>query len=634
MRLVRHSIPSFAVAIACLFAVGTGNQVVGQTAQDAPATDKAASLERVSKAIEYLASDELEGRGPNTKGLEVAGDYLVDEYKDIGLKPLPDGTFKQSFSIPMGRSFSEDTCKLVLSGSGENVELELDKDFSPKIGRRSTNASGEIVFVGYGVNSEEHNYNEYKDVDVTDKWVIVIRKEPQQKNEDSVFNGADISEHSYTRTKIQAAREAGAAGILFVNDSITADETDDQLNDDRAEFTRGTGSLPFAHVTRKVVNELLEKSPIVAPDGTKLTNLNDIEKRIDEKLEPLSAAIDGWSADYVAEVKTKMVEIFNVVGMLEGKGPNKDEIVVVGGHYDHLGYGGYGSMAPGRNEIHNGADDNATGTIAIVELARRYAARGKAPNRTYVFVCFSGEERGLHGSQYYVNNPPWELERTVAMINFDMIGYLRNNNGEMAGPDDTGNLDLIHGGSSDAFDAIFGKAAGETNLSLNIGRRPQRNSDHFPFYQKNIPDVFIHTGLTRVLHTPDDDYNLLNMDGCLRVIDFTEKVMDGLDALEQRPQFVELGRGGTQTRLRSSIGVQLDFEAEAGPTVTKVTEGGAAAKAGIKVNDVLVYFNSSKVTSRTSVYNLLRTNDPGTKVEVKLKRDGEMKTIELELGDR
>ncbi len=601
-----------------LFVVST--HVSGQS----PVLTPAESLKRTSDIVKYLASDELEGRGVETKGLEIAGEFIEDEFKSFGLKPLPDGTYRQYFELDLGSpSLVEDTCKLVLKNASDTIALELDKNFAPQVGRRSTTATGGLVFVGYGINSEELNYNEYRDVDVTDKFVIIIRKEPQQNNPNSVFNGADNSEYAFVQYKVDAAREAGAAGIIFVNDSVTAPTADDDLIEaDRSRFNVRGRALPFAHVSRNVIDQLLEKSPIVLADGTKLTQLNDVEARIDATLEPLSTELKDWEVDYVADVQNTQIKIFNVVGLLEGVGPNKDEIIVIGGHYDHLGYGGYGSMAPGRNEIHYGADDNATGTAAVIELARRFASRDSKPNRSMVFVAFSGEERGLHGSRFYTENPPWPIEKTVSMINFDMIGYLRNNN-----------LTLIHGKSGDVYEQLFENAAKDSGLVLQVGESAQPNSDHYPFYTKQVPDVFIHTGITRVLHTPEDNFESLDMDGAMRVIDFTERFMDGIDALEKAPQFVELGGRGRQ-RTRSSLGAQIDFEADAGPTVQEVVEGSAAEKAGFKPGDVLVYFDSTKVTSRNVVFDLLRNNDPGTKVEVKLNRNGEILALQLELGER
>jgi len=578
---------------------------------------RAAALERVSQAVEYLASDELEGRGVNTAGLDTAGNYLVNEFKEIGLQPMPGGSYKQPFEIPMGL-LNEDTANLTLNFGDESFELKLDEDYAPQMTGDKSSGEGDVVFVGYGINSDEHNYNEYRDVDVDGKFVVIIRNEPQADDQDSVFNGDSASPHARISTKAQAARDAGAIGVLFVNDRHNAEEDGYELDDNRRRFNVGRQPLPFVHVTREWVNRMLAESPLTVADGSQLKELDAVEAYIDANLEPISGPLNGWSVAYSAEPETG--NIFNVVGVLEGTGPHADEVIVIGGHYDHLGYGGYGSMAPDRvNEIHNGADDNATGTVAVVELARRFASNSQKPGRTMVFVCFSGEERGLHGSQFYVDNPPFPLEKTVAMINFDMIGYLRDEN-----------LSLLCGQSGDVFEEICNEAGSGMELNLNVGASAAPNSDHWPFYSKKIPAMFVHTGITRVLHTPDDKYELLNMEGALRCIDFTERVLDQLQSLDEAPNFVELGRRAR--RLQSSMGAQIDFTAEAGPTVLQVTEGKAAEQAGLQKGDVLVYLDDAKV-SRTSVMQMLR-KEPGTKVEVKLKRDGEMKTVEMELSDR
>ncbi|HMO13835.1 MAG TPA: M28 family peptidase [Pirellulaceae bacterium] len=609
----------FRLVFPCCLVAFCSVQLIGQS----PVLTPEQAHQRTSDIVKYLASDELQGRGVETKGLEIAGEFVENEFKSFGLQAMPDGSYRQYFDLDIGSpALNEDTCNLTFERAGQVIELELDKDFAPQIGRRSTSATGGLVFVGYGIKADEFNYDEYRNIDVNGKFLIVIRKEPQQNDANSVFNGTDNSDYAFVQYKVDTAREAGAVGILFVNDAVTAPtDAEDKVEADRNRFNVRGRPIPFAHVTRSSINRLLEKTPVVAADGTRLINLSEIEARIDASLEPLSAELGGWNVNYQANVENKVCNIFNVVGLLPGSGPNKDEYMVIGGHYDHLGYGGYGSMAPGRTEIHPGADDNATGTAAVIELARRFAALDKV-NRSMIFVAFTGEERGLHGSRHYVDNPPWPLEKTVYMINFDMIGYLRNKR-----------LDLIHGESGTGMAALFRKSAAGLDLDLAIGNSAQPNSDHYSFYAKKIPDVFIHTGITRVLHTPEDTFEALDMYGAMKVIDFTENLIRNLDELETAPEFVDLS-GQRRQRTQSSLGAQIDFEADGGPTVQSIVADSAAEKAGLQRGDILIYFNTTKVTGRSVVVDLLRDNPPGTKIEVKVNRNGEVVVLNLELGGR
>ena len=438
-------------------------------------------LKRVTYDIKYLASDELGGRKPGTDGIEKAAKYIEDIYKEIGLKPLDDGSYRQKFDVRLGMKVDTDATALKFLNPDEDesvMKLELGKDYMPQASRRGFDLDAELVFVGYGINAEEdYNYNDYRDVDVDGKIVVLIRREPQLEDEDSVFEGSRVSRYSYIQTKTRAAREAGAVGIVMVNDGVNA--TDDE-RDTLEDSSRFRATLPLIQIKRRVFNELLKQVPLRNAEGKKFKDLSAIEKHIDETLSPVSQPFGKWKAISGSVAKENKAETSNIVGIIEGEGPNAEETIVIGGHYDHLGMGGNGSRSPKR-EVHNGADDNATGTAAVIELARRFAARDAKPARRLVFVCFTAEEMGLLGAYHYTSEPLFPLDGTAAMVNFDMIGWLR---------DDT--VTIFNATSAPEFDTLLDRANEKTGLEINKSAG-FGGSDHLPFFQKKIPVMFVHT---------------------------------------------------------------------------------------------------------------------------------------------
>ena len=590
-------------------------------AQDSETTADA-DLKRVTEYIKYLASDELGGRKPGTEGIEKAAKFIEDEYKKYGLKPLKDGTYRQNLEVrlPGGRELNLEKTALILNGpESAKLELDLNKEFVPMVSGRGTFNldDAKLAFVGYGISAPKLNYDEYRGVDVEDKIVVLIRREPQQKNPDSVFDGDEISEHSYIATKVAAARAAGAAGIIMVNDSVTAPTDEDDKLEENSRFN---ARLPFVQIRRATFNKILGEAPLWKPNGKKFESLSEIEKHIDESLSPVSQSMNGWKCMLSSATRQKVTETANIVGIIEGEGPLADETIVIGGHYDHLGRGGQGSRRPGNTDIHNGADDNATGTAAVMELARRFAKRDKKPARRMVFICFTAEEMGLLGAQHYVKEPLFDLEKTTVMVNFDMIGWLREDK-----------LTVYNATSAKEFEEILDEAnEGMGDAKLNIIKGAGfAGSDHLPFFQKQIPVMFLHTGLTSTYHTPEDDFETIDCAGALKVIDYSEKLLDELDGAEGKLTFQ--GSGRTRRRpTRVRLGVLLDDDNEKGVEITNVVEDSLAEKAGLEVGDVILSVGGEATQLRRELVGQLRAND-GKKVTIKFLRGEDEKEVEVEL---
>lgn len=585
-------------------------------------------VERVKADIKYLSSDELEGRGVETAGIELAASRILADFEKYGLKPgMPDGTYRQPFDIVVGQVQVAKETKLQITVDGATTELNVGKDFQPLQRGGSGTAESELVFVGYGITSEEDKYDDYANIDVEGKVVVILRREPQQGTVDGAFRGTETSNHSYIDTKLKLAIERKAAGIVFVNDPFSSPSADrDELTTPGGFGTVGAG-IPFAHVKQSAVNALLKAAPLtVTSDGkeVQLSSLSEIGSHIDKTLTPISQSFANTKASLVTKFESQSIKAYNLIGVIEGEGELADETIIVGGHYDHIGLGGIGSRARNRRgEIHNGADDNATGTAAVLEIARRVAS-GPKPKRRIVFICFSGEERGLLGSKYYVTAPAFPLDKTVAMLNFDMIGTLRNNLVEVNGV-----------GTAKEFAAIVDAVDEESPLNTKRIDTPFAGSDHLPFFQNQIPVMFCFTGITPRYHTPDDDFETINVEGVVSVIDFTEGMLRRIDDLPEPPQFNELRRGSRRRRQIPFLGIVPNIgidDEEAGIPLQSVRPDSPAQKGGLQTGDALLKVDDKDLNNFADLITVLQSKKPKDVLAFSVKRGEETVEVKVTLG--
>jgi len=387
--------------------------------------------------------------------------------------------------------------------------------------------------------------------------------------------------------------------------------------------------LPFTMLTRDFADKIL------ATAGE--PNLAELEKQIDGDLKPRSRLLEGVLLSAKLTIDRPSVETRNVIGVLEGSGPLAEQTIIIGGHYDHLGRGGLlsGSLAFLSSDIHNGADDNASGTAMVMEIARRLGSRPDRLPRRVVFMAFSGEERGLLGSQYYVEHPLYPLASTVMMVNFDMVGRL---NGKSE-------LTMIGTGTSPGIDAlvdVLGKSAGMTIKKVSGMTDGFGGSDHESFYVKNIPVLFAFTGLHSDYHRPSDDSDRINYNGMARIADYLELIVLDLVRRPERPAFTRIvapGRNGRQSQSASTgmsvtLGVMPDYadEAKAGLKISGVRDGGPAAKAGLKGNDSIIRIGGKPIATIYDYMESMKGYKPGDKVEVVVRRDGAEVTLQVNLG--
>lgn len=573
------------------------------------------SVERIGDDIRYLASDELEGRGPQTEGLELAAKHIENVYRDVGLVGLgEDGSYRQSFEIPLDVEIDEEATRLIFKTASGTISLEADEDYQPLAAGGSGEINAEVVFVGYGIDAPDLDYSDYEGIDVEGKVVVMIRREPQQDDESSVFDGKRTSMHSFIRTKLDAGKKAKVAGIVMVNDPHSTHEKEDELTRPTGFGSQGVG-IPFFHMTKQRLNELLALQPVVAGEK-KLRTVKEIADHIDSDLKPISQPL-SFTAELGAKFVAVNADVSNIIGILEGEGPVAEETIIVGAHYDHLGMGPFGSRRPDVRAVHNGADDNATGTAAVMELARRLSQTKL--KRRVVFIGFTAEERGILGSNYYLENPVIPLDKTVAMINFDMIGMY-------------GKQGITLGGANTAreFPDLLARASegGEFNLkqTQNVG-----GSDHAGFYRKDIPIMFFHTGLTDLYHTPEDDFETIDVEGAAKTIDLAEQVIREIAELSEKPTFTRVvarRRGGMVY-----LGITLEFdESIKGVGIQQVAPESPASKAGMEPGDVIIKIADSDVESPQDLPGILRQRKPGDKVKVTVKRGDKEVVLEVTLS--
>lgn len=599
--------------------VGTVTALIVVASGTLWAAENAVSEARMRKDIFFLASDECEGRGVTTKGINLAADYIAAEFKKAGLKPAgPDGSYFQPFTIS-GTSERGSPNTLVLTGPlGQQITLKAGEHFEPLAFSHSGRIDGApLVFAGYGVTAKDPAYDDFQGLDVAGKVVVVLRKTPRPDSKETPFAGADHETVQSLDHKMLNAEKHHAAGVILVNDAVTV-RAADKLIPFQYLARAGGYALPAVNLRRSVLDTILQSSL-----GTTLA---DLEQEIDRTLKPHSHALPGWSAGLEVNVKRNDITAKNVVGVLEGDGPHAQETVVIGAHYDHLGWGELGSLKPGVKAIHHGADDNASGTTTLMELARRLA---QVPHRgrRLVFIAFSGEERGLLGSAYYCKHPLFPLADTAAMVNLDMVGRLRSD--KETGKD---KLQIEGVGTAKNFGALIDYLNKDFDFKLQKSPGGFGPSDHASFYAHSIPVLFFFTGDHSDYHRPSDTADKINVAGMRRVADMAQELVVRLANAPERPEYVKV-RSPMRTGIAGPGGPRLGFmpgygdDEGDGVLVQSVMENSPAAKAGIKEGDRIVTIGGKPVKSLTGYMTLMRQYKKGDTIEVGVSRGGKTITV-------
>jgi len=439
--------------------------------------------------VYYLASDEMRGRNTPSPELDSCAAYIAQEFASYQLKPIGENqSYFQNFNTLRARLSEPNT--LTLTTTNGDTSYKIKNDFVPLHLTANRKVSAPIVFAGYGITAPEYNYDDYSTIDAKGKIVLVFTNEPQQKDSSSVFNGTKKTDYSKLLVKVENAIDHGAVGLLLVT---TPDRRFRRPPNHWPSLMRNApeDAVPLT------LEEKAEKRIVCIQIGKKLADnlmegtgqsFKDVYQKIDATLKPQSFEIPGKTITMQTTLDAERFPTQNVVGFLEGDDPElKHEIIIIGAHYDHVGVA--------NDSVYNGADDNASGTAGVMEIAEAFTHSKIKPKRSILFITFAGEEKGLFGSRFYTDNPILPIKKTVAMLNMDMIS--RNDTNEVAiiGAPTSSDLKKIN---EDANNQIGMKLAYDMESFF-------LNSDHYPFYKKNIPVLFYNSKMTPDLHKPSDD---------------------------------------------------------------------------------------------------------------------------------
>jgi hypothetical protein len=473
------------------------------------------SPEQYLAHIKYLASPELKGRASGSPELDEAARYIACQFQRFGLQPVWNATYYQPFSVTI-RAHLGPRNHIAYSDGRQHVVLKVGKDFLPFNFSGNGDVTRPLVFAGYGITAPEYRYDDYAGVDVKDKVVLVLRHEPQEFDDRSPFAGRIYTTHSQLLTKALNAEAHGARAVVFVNDMSNHRGEPDELE----QFSDAVGpagvGIPFVAVKAEIAERW------VAAAGK---NLDTLCAAIDQSLHSQSFALPGSIRLHITtdiERETKFIP--NVVGFIPGLA---SEYLIIGAHYDHIGLGYQFSMAPElAGTVHPGADDNASGTAGVIELARWFSNQPKLL-RGIVFVAFAGEEVGLLGSSYYVSHPPLPLRDATVMINLDMIGRIRERKVFVG---DTG--------TSPEFKSIIEDLNRKYMFNLDFSDTDgYGSSDHFSFVPKNIPVLFFFSGLHSDYHRPADTWEKITPRETARLLELIGEVSYRLASVPLRPSF-------------------------------------------------------------------------------------------------
>jgi len=591
------------------------------------AADERISEDRYLAHLKVLAADGLQGRGNGTPGLELAAEYIAEQYRLAGLKPAgTDGSWFQPFEIVTGLEVGPGNRLTVRTGGSANT-LELGRSYYPiSVPSADRKDAGDavalpLVFAGYGITAPEIGYDDYTGLDVRGKAVVVLTHEPQEQDDSSRFDGRALTRHARIVQKALVARQQGARVMLLVLDpSHAADEGSYEgwLRDPQAEDY----GVPIFRVERSAVHEAL--------DGA--IDLDAVASAIDGDLRPRSRPLDGVRLSTIERFSRVRRTVRNVVGLLEGSHRRlSQEAVVIGAHYDHLGLGGRHSMAADAiGEVHNGADDNASGTAALLEIARAAASRRESFRRTLIFAAFAGEELGLLGSAHYVEHAPVPMERTIAMINLDMVGRPRGR--------------IVLSGLETAPSLRDDVAAASRGRGIEVraaGRGAAvASSDDANFRARRVPALAFFSGFHGDYHRPTDDWDKIDVQGAAEVARVALALAERISRRSTRPAFVPqsapvspgTSSGGGYGPYFGSV---PDFtESDAGVRFSAIRPGSPAAQAGLRRGDVLVRFDGEAIITLHDFTFALRSRQPGDVIPVVVLRQGREVKADVKLGVR
>ncbi|HUX56100.1 MAG TPA: M20/M25/M40 family metallo-hydrolase [Bacteroidales bacterium] len=557
--------------------------------------------------IKYLSSDSLRGRMTGSAGDSLAAVYIRDELVSYSLSPLTGDGF-QRFEV----------ARRVVAGKDNTLSINEndyapDKDFVPFAFSSNTGLESEVIFAGYGfnINNDSLKWNDYKGLDIKGKWVMILRADPETDNNRSPF-----IPFSGDRDKALLAKDMGAAGVLMVSGpAFDPLDTFESLN--AGDFSV---DIPVFRIKNEVADIILSKSKIT---------IATLEKNLNETRRPNSFST-SVTLNGKAEIVRENANTRNVVMILPGEDELlKDEYIIIGAHFDHLGMGGPGSSSRAVDTIgvHHGADDNASGVAMMLELAEKFARTKGSHKRSIICIAFSGEELGLLGSKYFAENPGIDLTKVNAMINLDMVGRLQ----------ETNILQISGVGTAEGFKDIVYSTSDTTLIKLTLSDEGYGPSDHSSFYGKNIPVLFYTTGAHLDYHTPFDTYDKINYEGMVNISLPIYSIISILASATDKLQFRESGpkaeTGRYMRRKGVTLGIMPDFAGNIknGLRADFVTPGKPAALGGMKKGDIITSINGKTVNNIQDYMFRMGQLKHGETISVEVKRNDKNEVLLIQL---
>jgi hypothetical protein len=586
-----------------------------------PSWTSGLSAKEYFKHVSFLASDDLKGRGNGTPELQRASEYIANQFRALGLKPAGDkGTFFENFQITTGTAYGPHNALTI-----DNRKLAIDADFEPLSISLPAQIDGPIVFAGYGITAPDLQWDDYAGLDVKGKIVLVLRHEPQEMDANSRFDGKNMTSHATYMNKAINARQHGAKAILFITDPNNHPEDKDTMSAAMRDIGADDSGIAALRITRASVTPVFEKA------GRSISN---VQQDMDNNFKPQSFDLKS-SVHLVMDISRIRKTVHNVMASLPGTDSQlRNEWVVIGAHYDHLGLGDEHSLAPSQiGQIHHGADDNASGTAGVLEFARLASLNKQAFKRSILFMTFAGEEDGLLGSNYFVNHPTVPLTSIVGMINMDMIGRVTNNR-----------LDVLGVGTSPEFKSWIEEFNKTVGLQLNFSASGHDGSDHISFDGKHIPILFFFSGLHSDYHRPSDTADKINSEGAVSVLALVAMSAERLANTAARPLYTAVveerpANAGITSSSSSGYGPYFgsvpDFRDDIkGVLFADVRADSPAGKAGLKAGDTLVEFGGQTITNLYDFTYALGNKKVGDVVTVVVQRNGQPLKVTVTLEER
>jgi len=584
------------------FIIALGGLLV-QTKKTGPSSE--ITNNEIMGHIRYLSHENRSGRHPGTRGSRDVIAYLIKQLKSYGVRPGANNSFIQPFDITTGIGLGGDNYALI-----DEDSLEIEQEYIPLSFSSNGETVGGLVFAGYGFNIDEESlrWNDYDGLDVNGKWAVVMRHSPERGN-----NHSPYSSYSPLHKKMLVARDKGAIGIVFI--SQIEDSSLYPLN-----YVAGYNNvgIPAIHLSNKVADKLL---------GGFGWSRQSLQETMNRSLESINFDIRGKTLKTNIGLKHIKTRAANVIGEIRsGNREYRDEYVVVGAHFDHVGKGGpgSGSRKPDQDAIHPGADDNASGTAGLLEIAQKLATQKSKLKRSVLLIGFDAEEKGLLGAKNFVKNPTVEIDKIITMINMDMIGRMKDSTVTVGGV-----------GTSSVFEPLLDSLRSGRGFNLSMSKPGFGPSDHAAFYSNDVPVLFFFSGFHNEYHTPDDTWKHINLQGTTDIVNLVYDVAYHLTRVTGAPVFSEAGpkQAGTATgrRFKVTFGIMPSYGSiEVGVEVDAISKmDGPASRAGIKKGDIIKSIDGKPIKDIYEYMDRLGDLKRGMTVSVSIERDGEEMTLDV-----